>query len=198
MSKTALTLALILASPLAACGGAEIVLQPWSPDDAIELSPASEPNSSRQIFGAASPAIVYVNFDGATITFTPAKSDAATNTSPIVGGTIPPYAGPQKEKDRILTELKAIYARYAVEFVITRPASGPYHMIMIGGVATSLSGPTFFPPAGMVGLSPLDCGSKAPDVVFAFSGAISDATAGSPSQPRPSEANVMPSWVAPR
>lgn len=153
-------------SLLAACGEGLVETEVHLHGD-FRLPPPEFANPTRvQALGGTQ--IVYVNFDGVTLDY--GASDATRNSSWIVQRrtTFPRFAGygsRQASIDNILAMVRADYVRWNVEFVTTRPASGAYTMVVVGGLP-SLVGES----EGVAGLAPLDAGNPNPsDVVFAFS-----------------------------
>ncbi len=160
------TASALLLSLLAACGQGLVETEIDLHGD-FRLPPAEFANPTRvQALGGTQ--LVYVNFDGVTLDY--GASDATRSTSWIVQRrtTFPRFAGygsRQASIDAILAMVRADYARWNVEFVTTRPASGAYTMVVVGGLP-SLVGES----EGVAGLAPLDEGNPNPsDVVFAFS-----------------------------
>lgn len=103
---------------------------------------------------------VYLNFDGVTLTDA-ATSDATQNraswmTNGVTTANVPPYrlgdADRAAQIQTIVDGLRAQLAAYPMEVVTTRPAAGPYMMIVFGGTAQQV-GSRFG-----VGVQELDCG----------------------------------------
>ncbi len=128
--------------------------------------------------------VLYVNFDGATLTRTSnggSNSDnAAQNKSWVpnviaVGASVAypafdtsPYAPTYDAatvKNKIVQQVTAWYAPYNVQVTATRPSSGRYTMMMVGGHAGSFISPA----GGAVGVAPLDCGNSSQvNIGYAF------------------------------
>jgi hypothetical protein len=131
--------------------------------------------------------VFFINYDGVTITKTnantdPDPDDATMNRSWIPnvgpGGTVAipafdtaPYIGPkyptaQSVKDAITSLVQGWYSAYNVYIVTTRPSSGRYTMVVVGGqTAAVVTG-----AADAVGVAGLDCGnSEQNNIGFAFS-----------------------------
>jgi len=114
---------------------------------------------------AAGDQIVFVNFKGPTIhNCANYCSDALTNRSFVMGAfgksavDFAPYTDAVR-RGAILRRLRALYAKYRVTFVTTRPASGPYTMLVIS--------PTSSLPHH--GVAPLDCGNAdKSDIAFVY------------------------------
>jgi hypothetical protein len=135
-------------------------------DDALLMSPELRARAGRDY--AASKTILFVNFDGGTISKIPLKSDAAANQSFIGGGTIPPFSGDAAARASVIGYLKALYAAYDITIVTTRPSGGDYDMAMVGGWPASLG-----LAAGPAGIAPLDCGNALRrDISFTFAEVI--------------------------
>jgi len=134
--------------------------------------------------------VLFINFDGATLTRasnngSEASDDAALNRTWIpnvvsVGSSFAypsfdsvPY-GPTYDdafvRGRIVSLVSGWYAPYNVLVTTTRPASGRYTMMMVGGQAGS-----FISPAGSaVGVAPLDCDNESQsNIGFAFATSLS-------------------------
>ena len=103
--------------------------------------------------------ILFLNYDG--VTLSPGGDDAPLNDSEITGSTIvvPPFAlwsgakvTLQQAKDAVTDRLRGFYKPFDVQIVTTRPGSGSYTMIAVGGKNTLIPGLT-----GAAGVSPLDC-----------------------------------------
>ncbi|MGE5184259.1 MAG: hypothetical protein ACM31C_19455 [Acidobacteriota bacterium] len=83
--------------------------------------------------------VVYLNFDGVTITQA-ATSDATQNLASWIGVTtanVPPYHSGNTNRaaqiTNITTTVQSILSQYPITVVTTRPAAGPYVMIAFGG-----------------------------------------------------------------
>jgi hypothetical protein len=131
---------------------------------------ADVPRASRSGAGSVSqklegePQVVFVDFDGPTLTDCDDCSSAENNQSLIVGyafGTssveLAPYTS-ESGRAAILAELQSIYSAYNVQFVTVRPESGPYTMLVIT--------PTIWAHHG---IGPLDCdNANKSDIAFVF------------------------------
>lgn len=169
---------LIATLVVAACSGlapeapqAELKQVLSADGDAVPI-PAELQPSERRIQLAGGPAAIYfLNFDGVTIK--PGGNDARSNSSYIgAGGTVPAFAGTSAERDEILAWVRNAYAGMNIEFVTSRPPSGSYAMIVVGGRPADIA---LNAGSGTTGIAPLDCGNKfANDVGFAFSARTRD------------------------
>lgn len=88
---------------------------------------------------AAAGHVVYLAFDGETVT--PGTDDPVKTTSPLPSKAytakyLPNDAARTTKIDAIVTEVRAILAPYDVALVTTRPASGSYDLIVVGGSPT--------------------------------------------------------------
>jgi hypothetical protein len=88
--------------------------------------------------------VVYLNFEGVTLTKA-AASDATADRASWMNkatGTAPPYRAGDAARDALITDItagvRAALAPYPIQVVRTRPAAGPYVMIVFGGVATDV------------------------------------------------------------
>jgi hypothetical protein len=140
-------------------------------DRALEPPPSLGAGRPRPF--SISPNVLYLNFDGATISKA-ADSDAHANTSFLCGGVVPAFdhtehAGTRTEViDRVSSAVDRLFADFDLEVVTIRPASPPYQMVVVGG-DPSLCGQ----PPGYSGLAPLDCDNLVEsDVAFVFSDGI--------------------------
>ncbi|MBA3459249.1 MAG: hypothetical protein H0T46_04765 [Deltaproteobacteria bacterium] len=105
--------------------------------------------------------VVYLNFDGQALTAgTP--SNATTNRASwmqIANGSAPPYRAQSANRAAdimaITTGIRAQLSQFPVTVVTTRPATGPYVMVVFGGTANQV-GSRF---GGAV--NALDCGDVA-------------------------------------
>ncbi len=110
--------------------------------------------------------VVYLNYGPQTLTF--GSSDATLNRAAWLGvasGTSPAFAGGNTTDAEIVTDaVRAALASFPITIVTTRPASGPYVMIVFGGVAADYNVPYLY------GANTQDCG----DLVKSDVGWISD------------------------
>lgn len=117
--------------------------------------------------------VLFLQADGQVLTAGP--DDPATNTSQLVSGTttLPAYRagdGARAAQVRaIVDEVKAVLAPYDVLVTTTRPASGGYDLVVLGGTATQAG-----LPAGVLGAAPVDCTGARPHHV----GLVFDAATG--------------------
>ena len=97
-----------------------------------------------------SPYVVFLNFGG--VTLEAGDADATTNTATFfdVETVVPAYPGP--DQDLIMTATQTLLAPYNVDLATTRPATGPYLMIVFTGTGPSLGYPS------ITGVAPLVCG----------------------------------------
>lgn len=126
------------------------------------------PNFQRPGIVAVTPGsnILYLNFDGAPLR-SGNCSDAPTNCTFIanINADFPAFSGSAQARATIVSEVQRYFARYDVQIVTQRPASGPYTMCMIGGRPENIG-----MQAGAAGVAPLDCSdTNGSDIVFAFS-----------------------------
>lgn len=87
--------------------------------------------------------VVYLNFEGQALTR--GTSDATLNRASwmnIASGTAPPFraglATRQADIDAITTGVRSQLSSFPVTVVTTRPAAGPYVMIVYGGLRTDV------------------------------------------------------------
>jgi hypothetical protein len=87
---------------------------------------------------------LYLNFEGVTLSDA-ATSDATLNRASwmtINQGTAPRYKTNAADRDQqiqaIVTGIRSQLAAYPIEVVTTRPATGPYVMIVFGGAANQV------------------------------------------------------------
>ncbi len=125
--------------------------------------------------------VVYLAFDGVTLTRSQSNDDARTNTSAIVNSStevIPAFNisslsstnGMTRAQiiDAVIDDLYTIHADFNVDFVTTRPSSGYYSMIVFGGSCGSVAGST-----NCAGIALLDCGDQMPaNITFVFPGGL--------------------------
>jgi hypothetical protein len=110
---------------------------PPSGDGPITGDPDSAPRCSNG-------RVVYLNFEGATLTRA-AVSDATQNQASwmnISQGTAPRYKSGAANRDQqiqaVVDGVRAQLSSFPVTVVTTRPVSGPYVMIVFGGIATQV------------------------------------------------------------
>jgi hypothetical protein len=125
--------------------------------------------------------VLFLNFDGATITR--GSDNPGLNRSFIPNNTttvIPPFDDTKVAMfynraaaiNEVVKYSNGFYANYNVHIVTTRPASGRYSMFMVGGTATLVGS-----GGGVVGIAPLDCGNaNESNVGFAFSASLIPST----------------------
>ncbi|MBA2542383.1 MAG: hypothetical protein H0V17_22265 [Deltaproteobacteria bacterium] len=140
---------------LAACGGS------GSPSDAGSDAPADG--------AAATGEVVFLNFEGVDMTSGP--DDATANTaSVLLAGptyTLSPYLSSNPDRDARIAGVTAlvdeILVRFRISVVTTRPASGPYNMIVL----TGMPGEAGY-PVNTFGAAPKLCGdtSESPTVLI--------------------------------
>jgi hypothetical protein len=121
--------------------------------------------------------IVYLNFEGVTLTYSSSNDDAVQNLSAIVNSqteVIAPFStnslsstgGLTRQQiiDRVVSDLYTLHEDFDVDFVTARPASGPYSMVVFGGSCQSVVG-----SSGCAGVALLDCGDQMPNnITFVF------------------------------
>jgi len=125
---------------------------------------------------------LYLNFDGATITF--GSDNATQNSSRILrfqSRVIPPIEVAdlsessaegltiQQVKDMVADAVRFHMLPYDVKVVTERPGSGSYHMMMFSGKddCETIAG------ANCAGIAPLDCGDDNPsNIVWVFAGGL--------------------------
>ncbi len=124
---------------------------------------------------SAAPTIIYLNFSDGTETLTfAAEDDAATNRSSTgAASPYPAFAWPgittgvttrAELVRRVVRRVHEIFLPYNVLVTTTRPAAGPYTMVMIGGHPRDI-GIT----QNVAGLAFMDCKNEVQsDIVFAF------------------------------
>lgn len=126
--------------------------------------------------------VVYLNFDGVTLTASNTSDDATTGKSAILAAAIQPgqsraipafnvnelasTSGLTREQiiSRVVSDMYASHAPYNIEFVTERPTSGNYSMVVFGGTCQTVAG-----QSGCAGIALLDCGDTMPNnITFAF------------------------------
>jgi Bacterial Ig domain len=130
--------------------------------------------------------IIFLNFDGATITPDSSfRDNSAANQSQIPNSTstvaafdATPYAPAftQATAEAAITNyFKGFYAPFNVQVVTTRPTGVRYTMCMIGGSPSEIG-----IGQGAAGIAPLDCGNtNEPDICYAFSSVLDPSNTGS-------------------
>lgn len=153
---------LLLFFTLTACApaGSEVARPVGDDDEIMALTSESDgkADTGRQL--------VFLNFGGARITHGASCSDAPRNCSALVSGTqdFQPFTvSDQWDRPKVVAAITKCVGQFFsdanVDFVTTRPAQGPYTMMMIGaiyptqlGFAQNGSGP--------YGRAPVDCGNR--------------------------------------
>jgi hypothetical protein len=122
---------------------------------------------------AAAPRVLFLNLDGVLIS-KGATSDSAANRSHICHGTFPafdhaPYGSQRRQVIAdLLSRVRGLLGDFAVDLRTTRPASGRYLMLVLGGLPSACGY-----GAGIGGLAPQDCGDRqSGEVAFIFSAGI--------------------------
>jgi hypothetical protein len=122
----------------------------------------------------AGPVVIYLATEGLTIKAGP-TSDATADQSTLCAAAVPAFDhtifGSQRATvvADLAQKVAKLFAAYDVQVVTTRPASGPYNLVAVGGTAALCK-----LPGGYSGYAPLDCGdaSSSSDVVFVFANGI--------------------------
>jgi MYXO-CTERM domain-containing protein len=144
-------------------------------------SQSSQSSDGPPVLAAQGLRRVFLNFDGVTLT-AGFNDNATTNTSFILTltansgeqRTIAPFSpadllftgGLSRSAiiERVVYDLQRIHAPYNITFVTTRPSSGFYEMVIMGGDCVSVVG-----QSGCAGIAVLDCGDNMPaNISFAF------------------------------
>jgi hypothetical protein len=141
-----MVLACVLVTALSGCSATDTM------DDEDDVAPSTDGTSSEPLTGAQT---VFVNFNGPTISSCSNYcSNASTDHSYVIGYAwgkpAVDFAAYTDSKGRaaIVSYLKTFFAKYDVVITETRPASGPYTMVVIS--------PTYWAHHG---IAPLDCGN---------------------------------------
>lgn len=120
--------------------------------------------------------VVFLNFDGVTLTRSFTNDDARINVSAIVNSpteVVPPFdpadlvstGGLSRAQiiAQVVEDLYVIHEPYDVEFVTVRPASGDYSMVVFGGNCDEVAS------RNCAGVAIRDCGDQMPaNVTFVF------------------------------
>ncbi len=146
----------------------------------IVLAPGLGPCDGAPVPYALGPRTIYANFEGAQLTrVTDAyQENAVEDKSYIVNSStevIPAFdpsdiygtSGMSRTQviNGIVSWMETAYAPYDVTITTTRPATGPYTMVLFGGSAAAVLGSS----DGTLGVSLGDCGDMLPSqIVFAF------------------------------
>jgi Bacterial Ig domain len=130
----------------------------------LAKAPPPEPDASGNV--------LFLNFGGEALQFG-SPDNAPGEISSIAGTQVPQFNGAldapkvtqQNAIDAVVDRLRTFYAPYDLSIVTTRPSSGSFTVIEIGGTHLTAN-----QPAGVAGVSPLDCTNSNPNnVVFDFS-----------------------------
>lgn len=124
----------------------------------VDESSSGEPSATTG--GPSCGTVVYVHFDGITLSEGP--DDATTNTTGIasLATDLAPYEG--NDRAEIVELAAARFVDFDVCFTDERPTEGDYTMAIV--TPTNPLGP------GLFGLAPTDCGNATPsNIVFLFS-----------------------------
>jgi hypothetical protein len=141
----------------------------------------AEDAAHRQALGAGGPAdpnfagdVLYINFTGAVVTF--GADNALQNVSsilPFSQQTIPafnstinaPLVTSTDAMNAVFDRIRTYFLPYAVTVVRTRPSTGSYTMVIVGGDHTLVGR-----NAGVAGVAPLDCdNANKSNLVYDFS-----------------------------
>ncbi|MCA9707375.1 MAG: hypothetical protein KDK70_16090, partial [Myxococcales bacterium] len=111
--------------------------------------------------GPLPPWIIFVNFDGETLSAGADSAQSNVTQVPGMGGDFAPY-GQGAKRDAVIQAVIADWAAYNMEIVDERPTEGEYVMNMTG--PTNPFGP------GVLGIAPLDCMNMQThsNITFAF------------------------------
>lgn len=152
---------------LAACG-----------DNGGTVDSGAPPRDAGPDATAAAPLVLFLDFDGATLT--KGTNDPATDVSALIrpgGATVPPWRegapGRAASVAAVAADVAALLADYNVDVVTTRPAAGPYDMVVFGGESSALFG-----AAGIVSFGGQRC-DGIPQISYVLELAIDDADAAS-------------------
>jgi len=143
------------------------------PGDEFEDTMIAEPDAEEGVASAdvTSRQVIYVNFDGPTIHDCAGCSNAPANKSFIIDRiwrrAQVDFAAYHGARTAITDTIRRAYSRYNVRVTRSRPASGPFTMVVIS------------PTSGdHHGVAPLDCGNgNRKDIAFVYSiGSTSSST----------------------
>jgi hypothetical protein len=164
---------LLAASSLSGCGAAPVA----GPDWVLEATPQLGQSSQALSWPNVAPNLLYLNFEGGDVVAQAGVDNAVADQSQL--GSSGAWAAFDKTvgaPSTAVTRAQAIaavadrvrsyYHPFNLDVVTTRPSSGPYTMILVGGTHTDIS------PAqgsGVIGVSPLDCtNANKSNLVFDF------------------------------
>ena len=129
--------------------------------DAIPFAPAFE--AAPRETAAGEPAVLYLNFDGATLVA--GNEDARGNVTTIgtLEGEFPAY-GDGAKREAVIQAVREDWSPYNAIITDERPDGGEYVMCMIG--------PSDKYPSNTLGIAPLDCDDRGTrnNITFAFHG----------------------------
>ncbi len=136
-------------------------------------SPTHDPGKRPEV--VATPQLLYVNFEGATLAG--GGTNATSNRSALIdcSGTVnyPAYTGTAEQRQQTLDLLKKYYRPYDITIVTTKPTSGSYSMIMMGGHSSAIC----FNSGGVgeaLGVAPATCDVLPNAITFAFTEAANN------------------------
>ncbi len=107
------------------------------------------------------PWVIFVNFDGETLTEGMDSAQDNITQVPLMGGEFAPY-GEGDKRGAVMQAVMADWAAYNMLVVDERPASGEYVM--------NLTGPTNPFGGGVLGIAPVDCSNQQThsNITYAF------------------------------
>jgi len=111
---------------------------------------------------AADPVVVFLNYDGVTLSSGGFGGDDATaNTSNVCSATFQPY-GSGAKRDASVQATRVDWEQFNIQIVTERPAAGAYTMNVVGIAPCG-------PQGGGAGVAPMDCGNQNPNnISFTF------------------------------
>lgn len=134
---------LLMAACEASIGGGTQQESATDAAPSIDAPTQSEPDASTEEV-CSNGRVVYLNFEGVTLTDALA-SDATQNRASwmtIASGTAPPFLQGRADRAQIIAAItqgvRDQLAQFPVTVVTTRPATGPYVMIVYGGTAQNV------------------------------------------------------------
>ena len=173
---------ILIAAFLVGCGDDSMMANadaPPSADAAIDAPPSIDAPSSNAdagpLCGASDGGAVgthklFLNFEAVTITSGSNCNDATTNCSFIATANtdVPQFASANANRAQliadILTDVNGVLAPYSIEVTTTRPAAGPYKMVVFAQCVTSLGC-----AAGTGSIGPVECMNFGRnDIAFVF------------------------------